>query len=331
MKSTAHLSSARVYSILMLLAVYLGFNLATSYARRVGLLQEARQAFAIEFLRSNFTNEFLRTSEGPIPARQITGAGWAGATRSDSKEGKDLWLVSVKRSTGRQWESLVDVSNVTLGTGDRAVAPAPQPGESEQPGAQKNVSASSEALTNLRRIALELGLKDFDHKEYNLILRDIELEVVDREVTVPGIDLAFKSDLAPWIISILTIGFLLLIRNQVEAVMLDKELALDEPWIIVDNSKGLERLVSEGWLISVWLAPWIVTGCLLVIVTGNVVADGGIASRLRTAVVTIATIVLVLLGGWASLTTTASLLRLRRLRHERLSELLRSTTAQTGP
>lgn len=324
MKSTSYLSSARVYSVLMLLSVYLGFNLATSYARRINLLHEARQAFAVLYLANEDTNPFRQVAGiGSVNIRLIEvddRSDWFVETRK-----KHVWLLTVVRSTGRQWESVVDKAQIET----EPVVPSATPVSTTEEAAHTANAALSvarstpdKASANITRIALELGLKDSDQKHYSLILRDIEQEIVDREVTVPGIDLAFRSDLAPWIISILVIGFLLLIRNCVNTVLLDKELALGEPWIVVDAGTGLEKCVATGWLIAIWIAPWIATGCLLVVLSGGGVADGGIASTTRTTVASIIVMVLVVIGGWASLTVTASLLQLRRQRRELLRQSL---------
>jgi hypothetical protein len=321
MKSTAYLASARVYSLLMLVAVYLGFNLALSYARRVSLLQEARHAFV---------TEYLLVHDDRASSRQIAGVGTLRGERMEPDYTNETfevtkapaWLVTVTRSSGRNWESIIYDTELRQNANEQLSNPltAAPPGI-EPASARKGPTALTASVTTLKRIALELGIKEPDQNEYNLILRDIEQEVVDREVTVPGIEVAFRRDQAPWIIAFLTIGFLLLIRNQLRWVMLDNDFALEEPWIILDATRGLERLVAYGWFVGICLAPWIATGCLLVVVSGGVVADAGIVSKLRTTVVSMSVTTLVLLGGWASLTVAADVLRLRRLRQDRLRKL----------
>lgn len=324
MKSTAYLASARVYSLLMLVAVYLGFNLASSYARRVNLLQEARHACA---------TEYLLVHQDRASPRQIAGVGTLRGehleleytNESFERYKAPAWLITVTRSSGRKWESIIyDAELRQKGDEQPKALTAPLSG-SEAGSAGKSPAGNSvmpsECVSNLKRIALELGIKEPDQNEYNLILRDIEQEVVDREVTVPGIEVAFRRDQAPWIIAFLTFGLLLMIRNQIRWVLLDKDLALEEPWMIVDATRGLERLIALGWFAAIWLAPWIATGCLLVVLSGSAIADAGIVSTLRATLVALTVTTLALLGGWASLTVAADLLRLRRLRQERLRNM----------
>lgn len=295
MRTTSYLSSARVYSLVMLLAVYLDFDLARTQLERNSWLNEARHVYALEYLR----DPAHQTVNAP---HDVVGVGAISVTKAsrttDFLSRELVWVVSVRRTDGRQWR-----------------APVLEKAMSEQ-----SEKASAEKL---QRIAADLGLKDADKVEVGQLFRSIERESADRKVTVPGVELAFRPDVAPWAIAVLTLGFLVLIRNQIRRVLADKDLALDEPWIALDGDRGLERLVGGGWLLAIWAAPWIASGCLLAVFSSQIIVDGAVSTWPKEVLACVASLLLVLLGGWASLTATADLLRLRRLRRARLDELTR--------
>jgi hypothetical protein len=299
MRTTSYLSSARVYSLVMLLAVYLDLGLARTQLERNGWLNEARHVYVLEYLRN--------PSHQAVNAPQdVVGVGAISVTEGNAySHGQSVpgWIVSVRRTDGRQWRASVPKQEMSE--------------QSEKASAEK-----------LQRIAADLGLKDVDKVEVGPLFRSIERESADRKVTVPGVDLAFRPDVAPWAIALLTLGFLVLIRNQTRRVLADKDLALDEPWIVLDGDLGLERLVAGGWLLAIWAAPWLASGCLLGVFSSQIIVDGAVTTWPKEVLACVASLLMVLSGGWASLTATADLLRLRCLRRARLDEL---TSADIAP
>lgn len=287
MKSSSYLSSARTLSVLMLLAVYLDIDLTRGQLERNGWLNEARQVYAAAYVEG-------AGQQPSMPQIDVPGVGQISAKKEMVRPNYESWAVRVKRVDGRQWRAVVDGRD-----------------------------SSSLRVQRLQRIAAALGLKDPDKIDGNVpaLFRAIERDSTERKVTVPGVDLAFRPDIAPWIIALFTLGFLLLMRNQLGRVLMDEDLAMDEPWIVVDGGRGLERLVAAGWLIAIWAAPWVASGCLLAVFSSQIIVDGAVTTLPRELLACGASLVLVVLGGWASLTTTSDLLRLRRLRQVRLERV----------
>ena len=85
--------------------------------------------------------------------------------------------------------------------------------------------------------------------------------------------------------------------------------------------------MAGGWLLAIWAAPWIASGCLLAVFSSQIIVDGAVSTWPREVLACVASLLLVVAGGWASMTATADLLRLRRLRRARLDDLTRADIA----
>jgi|GEM_PF-4850318 len=158
-------------------------------------------------------------------------------------------------------------------------------------------------------------------RESDLIRKTIEADALEKRITIPGIGLEFANKVAPWFMALAVLGLVVQIRNQVRRTFLDPELALNEPWLILDGRRGLEKAVAACWGFAIFIAPWVVTCCLIAVSTAEGMADGW-RTGIGTEVLFILSLTgLLLLGGWSSLTVTGELLRLRRLRLEQLAAL----------
>jgi len=298
MRTTSYLSSARVVSILLVLAMYLDVDLTRDQLQRNAWLNDARRIYAQAFL-AKLAKPLRDTRE------EVLGVGIVVIEKLRLPAGQErgaepAWGVKVTRVDGREWR-------VTIA--ERAID-----------------QSEKELAEGLQRIAARLGLKDTEKIDITALFRAIERDSAERKVTVPGVDLAFRPDIAPWVISVLSLGFLLMVRNQLRRVLTDGDLALDEPWIVVDSGNGLERLVAGGWLLAIWAAPWITNGCLLAVFSSQIIVDGAVTTWPKELLACGASLLLICLGGWTSLTVTSDLLRLRRLRKQRLERL----TAELG-
>jgi hypothetical protein len=299
MRTTSYLSSARVVSILLVLAMYLDIDLTRDQLQRNAWLNDARQIYARSFL-GRLTKPLRNTREevlgvGTVMIEQLHLP--AGQERADGP----VWVVKVTRVDGKQWRATI--GEKTIGQSERELA------------------------ERLQRIAATLGLKDTEKSDITALFRAIERDSAERKVTVPGVDLAFRPDIAPWVIAVLSLGFLLMVRNQLRRVLIDRDLALDEPWIVVDSGSGLERLVAAGWLLAIWAAPWITSGCLLAVFSSQIIVDGAVTTWPKELLACGASLLLICLGGWTSLTVTSDLLCLRRLRKQKLERLTSEPSA----
>jgi hypothetical protein len=144
---------------------------------------------------------------------------------------------------------------------------------------------------------------------------------MERRIAVPGIGLEFRNGVAPWFIALGVLGLIVQIRNQVRRTFLDSELALSEPWLIVDGRRGVEKFVAGAWAGALLVAPWITTGCLIAVFAAESSANGWSTGLVEESITHLAVGSVLLIGGWSSLTLCGDLLLLRRLRLAKLATI----------
>jgi hypothetical protein len=297
MKTGSYLSSSRLYSLIVLLALFVDYNLAAFEAARNNYLMTARQEWTMERIgeeRNNFKNDpalSKRFGDNPVDS-YIPGVGYTTLAFRDEPTGEG-WMLVVHSNNRVLWSSFVS-------------------------GDQDFIDNPTQQLKDLRGVASEVGLHVDENQSFDSLFVDIERDLAEQKVTIPGLEAAFGFNVAPWIISTLVLSLLIVIRNQLRRVMTDSELALEEPWIILDGQKGLEKLLGCTWLGGILLAPWIANACLLVIFSGQIVANGTVGSRIGFLLACGAALILEVVGGWVSLTTISELLQLRHLRNNKL-------------
>jgi hypothetical protein len=86
--------------------------------------------------------------------------------------------------------------------------------------------------------------------------------------------------------------------------------------LVLDQGMGLERLLADVWLWSIFLSPWIVGALLLMTVSGQTIADGVSASPVHALTRMIGLVTIPLVGGWSAASLVAKFILLR---HQRLS------------
>lgn len=285
MSTSAYLSSARTSSLVMLVAVVVGYQLASSFARQASLILDARKAFATVYLQRSPYRLLGVPNSVRIPG--IGRMSTAGLERPDSSI---AFLVAVHTQDNRRWGTVVGYP----------VYP--------------DTSIANDAERTLHQIAREIGVADPDEQNYTDTFVAIERPWSNRDVKVPGIDLGFRADVAPWIIALAIVILLIMIDNQVRTVLGDPDLASDVPWLVLDARGGLEKLVAGAWLLAVALAPWLAGGSVILMFAGQVQAAGLVTPVLLQVLAFVTVLALLLTGGWVSLTVVSRLLHLRRLR-----------------
>jgi hypothetical protein len=211
-----------------------------------------------------------------VAAAAVPGVGQVSA-RAINAETPPLMEVAVARHDGRVWR----VRAATKGT-------------------RAEVDAT----------AAGLGVKDAEQLKFDWLLHEVEREILDRRISVPGSELSFSGYVAPWVIAGLALALLVMIRSHVGRALRDPQHAVAEPWIVLDGAHGLEKALAGTWLGALLLAPWITVGCLLAAISSQIIADGPLP-WLREIVVIAGVLALVTAGGWTSVTLTADVLRLR--------------------
>ncbi len=169
---------------------------------------------------------------------------------------------------------------------------------------------------SLRDIAFRWQI-DLPHdSDLDLLYRRIERDFVAREVSLPSVAIGVSSSTAMWWLAIGIVGLSIVIRSRVAQVARDPGLARSEPWLMLDQTKGLEALLSGVWLWSILLSPWIAGALLLMTVSGQAVADGVSAPAIHALARVIGLVAIPVVGGWSTSSLVAKLILLR---HQRIS------------
>lgn len=288
MKSGGYLSSARTTSVLALLLVYVSVDQTYSFLRRTGTLQASREAIARAIVLNG------------VDASQLAGAtaitqmnaehGCPGVTFFDSSTA-DATRVMVTRSDGRRW---------------RADAFWCRPMERD-PGEPK---------ATLQRITRELHLPLGADAGAADLFNEIEHQMTDEQVNIAPLGFTMRGDLTPWVVGPVVVGLLALIRNCTRRVLEDEEHAVEEPWLLVDNGVGLERVIAGVWIASIALAPWVSSASIFGAFAWRVYADGSLTTALTDVTLLAVAAAVLMCGGWLGLTVTSDLIALRTARRE---------------
>lgn len=291
MKGTSYVSLARNYSFVILLTLYLAFTCTTDYVPKMYNLFEARQAFAAIVVDGKDADEnFFEPAalEKNIKVYEI----YSVKLVRDSTNSPGIRQIEVT-GLGRRWRI------------------------------NRPFKTADESTTNLQTVYKEqLGENAKPEDGPVILFGKIEHNIfVENKTKVPIIDLEFQSSVAAWLLSFIVIGIMVQIRHNARRTLFDPDLAIDEPWLLLDGRRGLEKFVALGWLLGIALAPWIANGCLFAVFTAQLWADGGMDSIGLEICILFCCVVISVVSGWCSLTTMAELLRLRRLRLAKVKTL----------
>ncbi len=270
--------SARLNSLLILLIAYIAITFAWAHFQRLSLLWEVRQAIVKLVIAE-------KGSEAP-PSWRVSGLGEIIVTTvkfrtptGGTTEGKRVY---VRKRGGKGWA----VSYTSL----------------------------ADPLGNLQEIAGETGIVPRKDRDHISLYQEIEATLLGASVTVPGTALAFQGTFVVWASAIVMLGLLVALRNRTELVLKDPEFGGGEPWIIVDGRNGLEKWAAGAWLIALLLAPWLMSGALVLAFTSQLIADGAATSLLKDAATAALILTILVVNGWLGLTCVSRILQLRRAR-----------------
>ena len=281
--SGSSLKSARLYSLLFLLVAYIGINFAWAHHQRLSLLFEARQAVLKLVIAE-------KESEAP-PSWRVPGLGEIEVTTTSftdrSGNTKQVRRVYVRKRGGKVWA----VSFTSRGAFGR-----------------------EERLGTLEEIAGEAGIVPPNDRGHISLYQEIETKLLGATVTFPVTALAFQGTSVVWASAIVMLGLLVALRNRTELVLKDPELGGGEPWLIVDGRNGLEKWAARVWLAALLVAPWLVSGALVLAFTSQLIADGAATSLLKDTATMALILTLLVVNGWLGLTCVSRILQLRRAR-----------------
>jgi hypothetical protein len=333
LSASSYLSSARMLSFVLIVFMLLAFDVARSSANRVSHLRKARDIFARQI-----TLEALAKQ----PAFQITDGGpesyWTPVGQPEfSAYGKTevCVLLSAKPVTqektglsaqykeaeydvkftvrdGRQWRSLLKGERERTARGD------------EDP--RKWAEISSAMPQDFARILRYVGLpvdevfKDGGSPTIKPQLFATAEELLLRQpVLIPSLGLGVEANEAAWILSLSVLALLVLLRSRVDECLKRLDSGIEQPWLILDARKGVERVVAGCWLLTIGMSPWVANGSLLAQLVSENYAQGMQKTNLTIYTSTTVLLVFVAIGGWLSYTCVSALLRLRLLRFKQES------------
>ena len=316
MKAGSYLSLARNYSFVVILLTFIGLGGTQTYIVNNQPVLAARQLFIrlveqsvqwSEEVEENKKYELNIPGLDPMNYEVLsTGSGYSWSVDYEDGEGIQVAKsqhIRIYCGGPRPWTS--QTIYVVVKTADN------------RPIKWK----SSSILQDLRALQskivwrpAQIPINATPIQEADIIRKEIESNAFERRTSMPGIGLEFRNGVAPWFIALTVLGLLVQIRNQIRRTFLDPDLAIDEPWLILDGRRGLEKATAGAWALAIFIAPWIATGCLIAVATVDTSIEGWNPYHLFI-------LPLLLVGGWSSLTTFGELLRLRRLRLEKLADI----------
>src|SRR5437016_6323937 len=276
----AYLSSARNLSVLLLVFLLACINVSFSYLSRVEDLQSARRELALGFAAGDLNHR--ADSMNDSEAKGLA-ADW------QSKRTNFDFPVSehVLDGIGTMTVSLtlyrvdrVGVSEVNADVVGRTNWTVKHP-------VAENIALSGSVQEMLRATAQTVarppsGLRDIAFRWQidaptdapDLIYRRVEREFVTREVNLPSVGFGVKSSTAMWWLGLGTLVLSIMLRNQIGLVGKFYSGTRSDPWLVLDLSKGLERVLANFWLWAIFLPPWRVGALLIMTVNAQAIANG---------------------------------------------------------
>ncbi len=181
--------------------------------------------------------------------------------------------------------------------------------------AEKNISnPKKKYLGELKEIAHRLHIDLPNGASAEAVFTQIERKLLAETVPVPTVELRFSPMGAMYVIALVVLVLHLLIRNRVRFVLEDPSFAVGQPWLVLDGSRGMERLAAFIWLFGMMANPWLVSFCLLLTQHRDAMARGVPYTGGQYMILCSVSIGFVMLAFWLSLTTFSMLLSLRRNR-----------------
>jgi hypothetical protein len=303
--SSSSLREARLYSIVILVLRYVGLSYVWDHQQRLATVADARQAMARLIVASRAIDRLAAQQPGSqengdarvqnlMASTDVRGLAALGevdeSVRSDVKE-EGRWVdVRVRLRGGGQW----------------GVAKLRTP-----EGAMGLKQSYDENLAALLDAAAQVGIFESQDADVAELYVKIEQLTLGTEVVVPGVGLGFQGMQVVWVCVVATFSFLVILRDCVQHVLTDDEIAVSERWLVLDGDKGLEYALSQLWLAALIIGPIALSSGLVLGITAQIAADGATSSLGPDILTTAAILVLLTGNGWVSLNTASRILELR--------------------
>lgn len=275
--SNASLHAARLHSLAVLVVVYVGLSFSAAHHQRLSQLWHGRQAMALILLDEQQTG--FVSGLGDVTA----------SSQPTSAEDNIQTRVTIARDSNR---SAVSVSDTQRASYD-----------------------------DLRTVALAFEIEDVPttdtefQNEYVRIYRQIEAKA-GAGLDVPGTGLRFLGANAVWACALFVAALLVIMRDRIQHVLLDPDLARGERWLAVDGRTGLERVMALLEIGGLLFGPSTLVGGLFLVIASQIIADSANSSPAGDVFNGVLSLALFIVNAWLSISTVAHVLELRRLRRE---------------
>jgi hypothetical protein len=286
-----YISSARTLSLLAILITYVGWDLGYSDSKRLQMLFGLRQELAAAIVENHIqTHPALRLQGGRFqfddqgPDRYIPGIGSYSIEERDLLDEPGVVVVISDLYGKKRWATLIPAEDLP----------------------DKN-----EINLKFKSIAFEMGLIPEENIDLHQLYLNIEEKLLGERVQIPGTGYHFQKKLAIWIAAISVLSIFALIRNRIRQVVFNQEVGSDEPWLILGDKLGIEKVIATCWLMSLLICPWVIFSGLLIREVSQLTVDGATFPLWRDLTIFLVISSLMTVCGWISLTTVSMVLRLR--------------------
>ncbi|MPY71553.1 MAG: hypothetical protein GEU92_15875 [Alphaproteobacteria bacterium] len=265
----SYVDSARTISLVVIVLGYIGWDIGTHHSQRAAQFAAAREMIAADWMQNEYRND--RTI---IEKMLAAGAMVAEGAERQLRQVRPFEVASpvgdlainmqsTERSTVFAQQS-TRVAGLTLARLDdfrlrfRAEVKGPFGTWSVSDVAINDPAA----FQKLARFANDLDIEiSGGHKK---MLGDVENKLYRRKVSVPNVEFAaFHSEKAVWLVTFLCVLLVVILRSRVRLIRLSPDAGLGTPWLVLDASTVVEKIIATLWVVSIVLAGWLACGAVL--------------------------------------------------------------------
>jgi hypothetical protein len=147
-----------------------------------------------------------------------------------------------------------------------------------------------------------------------------EKSVLGKGVKFPFVDVEFPVQYVIGSTFLALAGCLLILTDRIEAILEMPPSTKIEPWILLDASRTGSRLLANGWVLALVVAPWLLIATAVRIASLQVRAEGSVSTVAHDAMLSAFLLLGVMAAAYLSRPLLGGLITLRRARHyQRLS------------
>lgn len=342
MTANGYLASARGFSIGLLVITYLAYDLASFQLRR-NQLHADFQTQTARYLVVQWLGEKIPNVDNPAAPRagatldRFIGQLLGGAMRDHYDHHKEVWKLLQNSSRADLFgkahrETVSGYTHTRFKIEEVVRTGQPEHGHADAPLrylvrvtfrdfenqlVTRTVAAdpaSPYPLVRINQIASRVNADLVDAKDFHAGMGQLYRKINSRVVAVPGTGHHFSSDRAIWVLVAVGFTTITLIRNRVRCIYQDPQLAVGEPWLVLDGHAGLERFVAWLWAWIIFFCPWIIGFSWFCMRADQVRIDDFQTTLIMDAASYGFGLIMMIGGGWQSLGILAMVVTLRQHR-----------------